>query len=128
MSDPGGRRIAVVGASADRDKYGNKAVRAYLSAGWEVFPVNPRGGRIEGLVVYPDVSSVPGALDRISVYLQPRVTRRLIPQFVERGADEVWFNPGSTDASVSAKAREAGLRPILGCSIVAIGRSPAQFP
>ena len=40
--------VAVIGASADRSKFGNKAVRAFRAQGWTVVPVNPRGGDIEG--------------------------------------------------------------------------------
>jgi hypothetical protein len=120
--------IAVVGASADRRKYGNKCVRAYARAGYQVFPVNPGESEIEGLIVFPTIADVPGALDRISVYLHPPVTRSLIPDLARRGAGEVWFNPGSADDEVLRLAREAGIDIRDGCSIVDIGLSPGQFP
>ena len=44
-----GRPHAVVGASADRAKYGNKVLRAYQQTDRPVFPVNPKQGVIEGL-------------------------------------------------------------------------------
>lgn len=120
-------RIAILGASSDRSKFGNKAVRAYLQVGWEVLPVNPREAEIEGLAAYRALADVPGDLDRISVYLPPKVTLSLVPDVAARGAREVWLNPGSADSEVLAAFRGAGVEAIAGCSIVDIGLSPAQF-
>ncbi len=121
------RRIAVLGASADRSKYGNKCVRAYLHAGWEVVPVNPRGGEIEGLPVATSLVAIEGKIDRVSVYLPPKVSLAALSEIAATGA-ETFFNPGSADDEVLAAAAEAGIPARDACSIVAIGLSPRQFP
>jgi predicted CoA-binding protein len=120
--------IAVVGASKRRAKFGNKCVRAYQSAGWTVFPVNPHEEEIEGLAVLHSLREVPVALDRISLYLPPHRTRELLPELAEMGDPQVWFNPGSADRRLLEAATRAGLDVHDGCSIVDIGRSPAEFP
>ena len=119
--------IAVVGASRDRAKFGNKCVRAYAAEGWTVYPVNPGAEEVEGLAAYPSLKAVPGELHRISIYLPPEVTNRIIPELADKGAWEVWFNPGSADPDVLARAREYGLAVHDGCSIRDIGRSPSDF-
>jgi len=124
------KTIAIVGASADRSKFGNKAVRAHLAEGWTVYPVNPSGDEIEGLAVVPGLSDLPALavqLDRISVYLPPPITLSLLPEIAAAGASEVWFNPGSADEAVLEAAKEAGLPVHAACGIVAIGRSPSEF-
>ena len=121
------KTIAVVGASADRRKFGNKCVRAYKEAGWEVYPVNPNRTMVEELVSYPSLAEVPVELDRISIYLPPPKTRQLLDEIVSKGAGDVWFNPGSTDSQILDEARQAGIKPRNGCSITYIGKSPAQF-
>ena len=120
--------IAVLGASKQRDKFGNKCVRAYQHAGWDVYPVNGSGDEIEGLPVYRRLADVPVELDRISVYLPPPVVIEVLPEIADKGAGEVWFNPGSADRRVFDAARGAGLKAVDGCSIVDIGLSPSQFP
>lgn len=121
--------VAILGASADRRKFGNKSVRAHLQAGYDVFPINPKAGTIEGLPAYRSLADVPaGRLDRISVYLPPEIGITLLPEIAAKGAVQVWFNPGSEDAKLLEAARRIGLNVIAGCSIVALGLSPAQFP
>jgi predicted CoA-binding protein len=120
--------IAVVGASRHRAKYGNKCVRAYAAEGWQVYPVNLSADRVEGLEAYPSIQAVPGELQRISVYLQPEVTASLIPELADKGAAEVWFNPGSADREGIARAQDYGMVVRAGCSIRDIGRSPDEFP
>ncbi len=122
MSNP---TVAIVGASTDRSKFGNKSVRAHLAQGYEVFPINPKGGEIEGLRVFTDIGDVPvERLDRVSLYVPPSVGLSLIEAIASKGCEELWLNPGSESDELAAKARELGLEPIIACSIVDVGVSP----
>ena len=117
--------VAIIGASADRDKFGNKSVRAHRSQGYEVFPVNPQGGEIEGLQAYTTIGAVPaGQLDRVSLYVPPTVGLSLIEAIAAKGCSELWLNPGSESQALVARARALGLEPIIACSIVELGVSP----
>lgn len=120
--------IAVLGASADRSKFGNKCVRAYASKGWKVYPVHPKAEEIEGHKAYARLADIPDALERVSVYLPPAVGIGLLEQIADKGAKEVWLNPGAADPELLEKAANLGLRAIAACSIVDIGLSPSQFP
>jgi predicted CoA-binding protein len=119
--------VAVIGASNDREKFGNKAVRSYRAHGHRVFPVNLREREIEGLRVYRSIADIPVALDATLVYVPPHVTLKLLPEIARKGPGELYLNPGSEDDAVIARAEELGLRPHLACSIVAIGDSPAKY-
>jgi uncharacterized protein len=126
MSKP---TVAILGASADHTKFGNKSLRAHLHAGYEVFPVNPKGGAIEGLPVHASLADVPvDHLDRVSVYLPPAVGLSVLGEIAAKGAGEVWFNPGSDSPEILAEAKRLGLRAVADCSIVDLGLSPGQFP
>ncbi len=126
MSKP---TVAILGASADHTKFGNKSLRAHRHAGYEVYPVNPTGGAIEGLPVYTSLADVPvDHLDRVSVYLPPAVGLSVLGEIAAKGAGEVWFNPGSDSPEILAEAKRLGLRAVADCSIVDLGLSPGQFP
>ena len=121
--------VAVVGASPDRKKFGNKCVRAYVRAGYTVYPVHPSVTEVEGLPAYRTVSEVPvGKLDRVSVYLPPAVGVTAMAEVAKKPVGEVWLNPGADTAEVVAAAKAAGLNVVLGCSIVDVGLSPRMFP
>jgi len=117
--------VAILGASGDRSKFGNKSLRAHLRQGYQVFPVNPKGGDIEGLAVYTSLADVPvSRLTRISVYLPPAVTLAALDDIAGKGCDELWLNPGSADQAVLDRAEQLGLRPITACSILDVGERP----
>ena len=121
---PAGRVVAVIGASNNRRKFGNRAVRAYLAQGFTVVPINPGEREVEGLKAYASVLDVPGTVDLASFYVPPEVGETVIEQVVQKGVGEVWLNPGADSDALIAKARALGIRPIVACSIVALGMSP----
>jgi hypothetical protein len=125
---PAKHTVAILGASADRSKFGNKSVRAHLAQGYTVYPVNPKGGQIEGLPVYRSLADIPeDHLSRVSVYLPPAVALGVLEEIAGKGCDELYLNPGSDSEEVIARARELGLDPIIACSIVDLGLRPDQF-
>jgi predicted CoA-binding protein len=120
--------VAILGASTDRSKFGNKSVRAHLQQGFTVYPVNPKADTIEGHRAYKSLAEVPaGKLDRISVYLPPHVGLAVLPEIAARGCGELWLNPGSDSDELVEAARKAGLNVIQACSIVAVGVSPHEL-
>jgi hypothetical protein len=121
------KTIAIIGASNDPRKYGNKAVRAYLQQGYTVFPVNLREESIEGLPAFRSIRDVPVRPQLVSVYLPPALTLRVLPDIAAKGCDELWLNPGTESEAVLAEAARLGLNVIQACSIVGIGLSPEVF-
>jgi predicted CoA-binding protein len=116
--------VAVIGASSAKEKYGNKAVRAYLRRGWTVYPVNPNERLIEGLETYASIADIPGPVDRASLYLPARVGLSVLDAIKAKGVREFYVNPGAESDELMAKAEALGLDPILACSIVEIGERP----
>ena len=119
--------VAVIGASNDRHKFGNRAVRAFQQQGYTVIPINPHEASVEGLTAYRSVLDVPGPVDMASFYVPPDVGEQVIDEVARKGILEVWFNPGAESDALIARARALNLQPIVACSIVAIGQNPYQL-
>ena len=121
------KSIAIVGASTDRSKYGNKAVRAFKQGGWTVYPVNPSAQEIEGLTCYSSIADIPEPVDRISMYVPPSVGKKMLPAIAAKAPKEFFLNPGSEDEEIIQEAKALGLEPVQACSIVNIGLRPDMF-
>ena len=116
--------VAVIGASSDPRKFGNRAVRAFRRQGYTVVPINPNRTRIEGLQAYASVLDVPGAIDIATFYVPPGVGARVIQDVAKKEIPEVWLNPGSESEELVRLARSLKVEPIIACSILGIGENP----
>ena len=116
--------VAVIGASSNRNKFGNRAVRAFRQQGYTVVPINPHEAEVEGLKSYASVLDVPDAIDMASFYLPPEIGLQVIDEVAGKGIPEVWLNPGAESDALIARAKALHIQPIVACSIVAIGENP----
>ena len=121
------KTVAVIGASSNRDKFGNKALRAFAKRGYTVIPINPSESEVEGYRTYASVLDVPGEIDLATVYVPPETGVGIMEQLAQKGVKEVWLNPGADDVDVVSRARQLGLRTQQLCSILAIGESPGRY-
>ena len=122
-----GKVVAVIGASNDRHKFGNRAVRAYVQQGYTVIPINPHAREVEGLSAYASVLDVVGPIDMASFYVPPDIGEQVIDEIAQKRIPEVWLNPGAESDVLIARARALSIRPIVACSIVSIGENPYDF-
>jgi predicted CoA-binding protein len=119
--------VAVIGASSNRNKFGNRAVRAFQQQGYTVVPINPHEAEVEGLKSYASVMDVPGPIDMASIYLPPEIGEQVIDEIARKGIPEVWLNPGAESDALIARARALHIQPIVACSIIAIGENPYRL-
>ena len=116
--------VAVIGASSNPRKFGNRALRAFRRQGHTVIPINSHETEIEGLKAYRSVLDVPGPIDMATFYVPPEIGEVLIAEVAQKGIREVWLNPGAESDELIVRARALDLQPIVACSIVAIGENP----
>lgn len=123
-----GHVFAIVGASADRGKYGNRVLRAYLESGRKAFPVNPREKAIEGLPSYPDLASLPEPVHGVSIVTPPHVTREILEQAAAAKIRHVWMQPGAEPDHWRKEAERLGLAAIGGgaCALVELAAASRQ--
>jgi acyl-CoA synthetase (NDP forming) len=116
--------VAVIGASNDRRKFGNRAVRAFQARGDRVIPINPRQHQVEGLRAYRSVLDVPEAIDVATIYVPPDVGIRVLAELKEKQIREIWINPGAESEDLLAEAARLNVPVIVACSIMAVGQNP----
>lgn len=121
------KTVAVIGASSDRSKFGNKALRAFRTQGYKVIPINPTETEVEGEKAYVSVLDYDGDIDEATVYVNPRVGEKVLDDVAAKKIGTVWLNPGADGANVVARAKALGLNAIRACSILAIGDSPSRY-
>ena len=119
-----GKVVAVIGASSDPRKFGNRAVRAFRRQGYTVIPINPHEPVVEGLKTYASVLDVPGTIDMATFYIPPEIGEKVMPEVASKQIAEVWLNPGSESAALIRLARSLKVEPIVACSILGIGENP----
>jgi predicted CoA-binding protein len=121
------KTVAIVGASSDRHKFGNKALRAFAHQGYTVVAINPHERVIEGHPAYASVLDVPGPIDMATIYVPPEIGVGVMDDLARKQVGEVWLNPGADGSAVIARARELGLKTIQACSIIGIGERPGDY-
>jgi predicted CoA-binding protein len=113
---------AVVGASKDRTKYGNKVLRSYLQARRAVYPVNPAADTVEGLQAYRSLAELPEPIHGVSIITPPNVTETIIRQAGELGITNVWMQPGAESDKAVELAEHFQMNAITGaCLLVVLG-------
>ncbi|MBX2850996.1 MAG: CoA-binding protein [Phycisphaeraceae bacterium] len=118
-----GGPFAVIGASTNREKYGNKVLRVYQQNGRVVYPVNPRADEIERLVAYPDLASLPEVPHGVSIITPPSITEQVVEQAVLLGIKHLWIQPGAESATAVSYARENDVNVVAKgpCVLVVLG-------
>jgi len=115
--------FGVVGASTDREKYGNKVLRCYLQHGKRAIPVNPRATEVEGVAAVPSVAELPGEVKSLSVITPPHVTEQVVEAAARKGIENIWMQPGAQSPAAVEACRRHGIRAIADgtCLLVVLG-------
>jgi len=97
------KSVAIIGASANKEKIGNVIVRNVLDCGFkgEIFPINPKSKLIENLKVYPSVTELPYSPDLVIISLPAPQVPQALEESGKKGAKSAIV--------VSAGFKEVGL-------------------
>lgn len=115
--------FGVIGASTNRDKYGNKVLRCYLQNGRTAVPVNPKQREIEGIACVATINDLPAEVKSISMITPPAITAQLVPLAIAKGIESIWIQPGAEHPEAVALCRERGINVIAdgSCVLVVMG-------
>ena len=115
--------FGVVGASSNRQKFGNRVLRCYIQNGKRAIPVNPNEAEIEGVACVKSVKELPPEAKSISMITPPAVTEQLVPLAIAQGIENIWMQPGAESPAAVALCREKGINVIAdgSCLLVVLG-------
>ncbi|CAM2839862.1 CoA-binding protein [Legionella steigerwaltii] len=116
------KAFAVIGASSNRAKFGNKVLRCYQQNDKKVYPVNPQETQIEGLSVISSVRDLPDEVESISIITPPTVTEKIVEEAIQKGIKNIWMQPGAESEKAIQNCKQHKINIIAGgpCILVTL--------
>jgi uncharacterized protein len=108
----------ILGASDKIDRFSNQAQRKLVQHGFQVVLVNPKGGEIDGVRCYKQISEVEEAVDTVTVYINPSRILQQVKQIVNLKPRRVIFNPGSESSEAAELLIQYGIEAIENCTLI----------
>lgn len=115
--------FGVIGASANRAKFGNMVLRCYQQNSRIVYPVHPLLDKVEGLLCLKSISELPSEVKSISVITPPQITEQIVEQAHSKGIQNIWMQPGAESPLAIQKCLDYGINVIAdgSCILVMLG-------
>ena len=88
-------RIALIGASNDPSKFGNRIYRNLRNKGYNIIPINPKEKKIEGDKAYASIDMMNSLPDIINFVVPPQIAIKVAQKAIDLGITHLWFQPGS---------------------------------
>lgn len=112
------QRVAILGASQKPERYAYKAFKMLQQHGHEVLPVNPGLTKIEAVNVFSKLSDIPGAIDTLTLYVNPEILEKNMEEILRLKPGRVIFNPGSESPELEARLQAGGIKTEEACTLV----------
>jgi hypothetical protein len=104
------KNIAVVGMSKNEGKAAHYVPRYLIDRGYNVIPVNPTAGEIQGRKSYPVVSSVPDKIDIVDIFRPSEEVPAVVQDVLKKeGIKVIWMQEGIYSEEAERMAREKGI-------------------
>lgn len=103
------RTWALVGATNDPRKYGNKILRDLRRAGYIVYAINLDETEIAGQPAYATLADLPVTPEVVDLVVPPAQTERVVRQCHALGLTRVWMQPGAESAAAIAYCHANGI-------------------
>ena len=102
-------KIAVVGVSRKRNKFGNVIYRELKKKGYQVYPINPNTNIIEEDICYPDLLSLPEKIDAVIINVPPAQTEKVVREIIKAKINKVWIQQGSQSDEAISFCKQNGI-------------------
>ena len=112
------RRFAVVGSFRNKEKFAYRILIDLKKKGYEVFPVNPRLGEVEGRVCYKTISDIPHSVDVANIVTPPQVTESILKECLQKGIKMAWLQPGAESQDTIKFCHDNDIKVIYGMCVM----------
>jgi len=99
-------RIALIGASNDPSKFGNRIYRNLRTKGYNIIPINPKENKIEGDKAYASIEMMDKLPDIVNFVVPPQIAIKVAQKAIDLGITHLWFQPGSESNELEELLRE----------------------
>lgn len=111
-------KVVVIGASANPERYSNKAIKMLKEYGHSPIPVAPALAEVEGIAAHATPAEVAGPVDTVTMYVAPARQEALFESIAQLQPRRVIFNPGTENEAAYAFFHEAGIETTEACTLV----------
>ena len=99
-------QIALIGASNNSSKFGNRIYLNLRAKGYNIIPINPKEKKIEGDKAYASIDMMNNLPDIINFVVPPQITIKITQKAIDLGITHLWFQPGSESDELVELLRE----------------------
>lgn len=118
------KKIWVVGGVTGRkERFGYKIWKTLKEHNYKTYGVNPNYDEIEGETIYHSVLDLPEKADVLNMVVGPNIAMKTLDEAKEIGIEYIWFQPGSFNNEVIAKAKELEFKILYNDCVYAILKS-----
>lgn len=111
------KKTLIIGASTNPERYSYKAAHRLTAAGHPIVNVGIRKGEVAGQPIL-----APGTraddIDTITLYVGPGLQSQYYQYILDTKPRRVIFNPGTENQELIDLLSEAGIRPVIACTLV----------
>ena len=112
------KRFAVVGSFRNETKFAYKILVNLMEKGYEVFPINPRIGEVEGRTCYKTISDIPYSVDVANIVTPPLVTEGILKECLHKGIKRAWLQPGAESQAAIKFCHDNDMKVIHGICVM----------
>jgi len=114
--------IGFIGATIQKEKWGYKKYKELKNAGFKVYPVNPKYGKVDGDICFPNLKSLIEFIhkkpDFVITIIPPNITEKIVEQCKVFGIGKIWMQPGSESEKAIDLCKENNIKVVYGVCIV----------
>jgi predicted CoA-binding protein len=111
------KKTVVLGASDNPARYSYLALRKLQAYYHPIVAIGKKIGRVGDVAIQTDHMPVE-AVDTVTLYLNPHNQREYYDYILELKPNRIIFNPGTENEDLIKRAKENGIEPVLGCTLV----------